>query len=318
VGDLRIIGFNAIVYQLLITFPSLFFLIILINKKMNNQEIFFYLNGRFIKGKELGISPFDRGFLFADGVYETIRWHNGKLFKLGEHFERLKRSLGELKIRFSDFNELKNAITELVKINSFAERHLLVYLQITRGDFFPRQHFFPPLEIKPTVFISVTPFKPKEQELKEGIKVILSDDLRWARCDIKSTMLLPNIMARQEALEKNAGEAILVREDFITEGTHTNVFVVKDGKLYTHPLTNYILNGITRKVILEICRANKIPFFENKIKADELKSFDECMITGTISEVTPVVQVNDWKVGNGKPGPITLKLQKILLEMIST
>ncbi len=285
---------------------------------MNNQEIFFYLNGKFLKGKDLSISPFDRGFQFADGVYETIRWHNAKLFRLEEHFERLKRSLTSLKINFDDFNELEKAIYELIKINSFSEQHLLVYLQITRGDFFPRQHFFPRSDINPTVFISVTPFKPKENDLKEGIKVILCDDLRWGRCDIKSTMLLPNVLARQEAFEKNAGEAILVRNGIITEGTHTNFFAVKDGKLYTHPLSNFILNGVTRKVILEICNDNEITVLENKIKADELKSFDECMITGTISEATPVVQVNDWKVGNGKPGTITMKLQKILCEMIAS
>ena len=284
---------------------------------MNNQEILFYLNGKFIKGNELSISPFDRGFLFADGVYETIRWHNGRLFRLEEHFERLKRSLAGLKINFKDFNELEKAIFELVKINSFTEEHLLIYLQITRGDFFPRQHFFPPSEIKPTVFVSVTPFKPKENELREGIKVILCNDLRWGRCDIKSIMLLPNVMARQEAFEKNAGEAILVKEGFITEGTHTNFFAVKDGKLYTHPLSNFILSGVTRKVIREICSDNKIPFVENEIKANELKGFDECMISGTISEVTPVIQVDDWKVGKGEPGPITLKLQKILCEMIA-
>jgi D-alanine transaminase len=284
---------------------------------MNNQEIFFYLNGNIIKGSELGISPFDRGFLFADGVYETIRWHNGKLFRLEEHFERLGRSLSGLKINFDNFGELKKEIAELVRINSFTEEHLLIYLQITRGNFFPRQHFFPPPDIRPTVFISVTPVKPKEKELKEGIKVILLDDLRWGRCDIKSTMLLPNVMARQEAFEKNAGEAILVKDGFITEGTHTNFFAVKDGKLYTHPLSNFILSGVTRKVIREICSDNKIPFVEDKINVNELKSFDECMISGTISEITPVIQVDDWKVGNGKPGPITLKLQKILCEMIA-
>jgi len=284
---------------------------------MNNQKIFFYLNGKFIKGNELGISPFDRGFLFADGVYETIRWHNGKLFRLEEHFERLKRSLSGLKINIDNFGELNKAINKLVEINSFDEKHLLIYLQITRGDFFPRQHFFPPPDVNPTVFISATPFKPKEEELKEGIKVILLDDLRWGRCDIKSTMLLPNIMAIQEAYEQQAGEAILVKEGSITEGTHTNFFAVKDGKLYTHPLSNSILSGITRQVICEICSDNKIPFVENEIEANKLKSFDECMITGTISEVTPVVQVDDWKVGNGKPGPITLKLQKILCEMIA-
>ena len=285
---------------------------------MNNQEIFFYLNGKFIKRNELKISPFDRGFQFSDGVYETIRLHNGRLFRLPEHFDRLKNSLTGLKINFSDFSQLESAIFKLVRINSFSTEHLLVYLQITRGDFFPRQHSFPPPDVKPTVFISVTPFKPKEHELKKGIKVILCDDLRWGRCDIKSTMLLPNILAKQEALEKGSGEAVLVRSGFITEGTHTNFFAVKSGKLYTHPLSNSILNGVTRKVILEICRDNKTPVVENAINASELKSFDECFITGTISEVTPVIQVDDWEVGNGKPGPITMKLQKTLCEMIAS
>lgn len=282
----------------------------------NTSDIFVYLDGDCIKVKDARISPFDRGFQFADGVYETVCWYEGKLFKLTEHFERLKRSLTELKINFTDFNNLERAIVDIIKINAFDEKQLLVYLQITRGSFSTRQHFFP-TDVNPTVFISITPFKPKEQELNEGIKVILTDDLRWGRCDIKSTMLLANVMAKEEAVKNNAGEAIFVRNEFITEGTHTNFCAVKDGKFCTPPLTNFILDGITRKVILNICEENKIPFSEVDIEENRLKNFDELMVLGTISEVTPVVQVNDWKVGNGKPGPITLKLQKILREMIS-
>jgi D-alanine transaminase len=283
----------------------------------HSSEIYVYLNGDIIKKEEAKVSPFDRGFQFADGVYETIRWNNGKLFKFTEHLERLKRSLAGLKINYAAFEEIKRAINGLVKINAFKEKQLLIYLQITRGNFFPRQHFFPPLTTNPTVFISVTPFKPKERELSEGIKVILADDLRWGRCDIKSIMLLPNVMARQEAVENNSGEAILVRNNFIMEGTHTNFFAVKNGKLYTPSLSNFILSGITRKVIREICNDNDILISESRVKVDDLKSFDECFITGTISEVTPVVQMDDWRVGDGKPGPITLRLQKILCEMIS-
>ena len=136
------------------------------------------------------------------------------------------------------------------------------------------------------------------------------------RCDVKSTMLMANVLARQKALEQNAVEAIFVRSGFITEGTHTSFCAVKKGKLYTPPLSNLILDGVTRKVILEICRRENIPAQETEIKADELKSFDELMLLGTISEVTPVVQINDWKVGNGKPGPVTLRLQRFLSEMI--
>ena len=130
-------------------------------------------------------------------------------------------------------------------------------------------------------------------------------------------MLIANVLAKQKAFENNAVEAVLVRNGNITEGTHTSFCAVKDGRLYTHPLSNLILDGITRKVVIEICKEKNIPVVETEIKAGELKSFDEMMVLGTISEITPVVQVDDWKVGNGKPGPITLKLQKILCEMIS-
>ena len=281
------------------------------------NDFYFYLNGKILKGKELSISPFDRGFLFGDGVYETLRWYKGKLFKLGLHIERLKKSLASSKINFTAFNEIEKVVNKLVAVNNFGnEEHLFVYLQITRGTYFPRQHHFPPADVEPTFFLSVTPFKRQEQQFRDGIKVILEEDIRWVRCDVKSTMLMPNVLARQKALEQNAVEAIFVRNGYITEGTHTSFCAVKNEELYTHPLSNLILDGITRKVILEICKMQNIPVNEVKIKSEELKTFDEIMLLGTISEVMPVVQVNDWLVGNGKPGVFTLKLQSLLLEMI--
>ncbi len=291
----------------------------------NEKELLFYLNGKILIGKELNLSPFDRGFLFGDGVYETLRWYKGKLFKLDLHIERLKKSLSSSRINFSAFSErsrllagdeIEKIVNELVSVNKFNEEHLFVYLQVTRGAYFPRQHHFPPASVEPTFFLSVTPFNRQDEELRNGIKVILEEDIRWMRCDAKSTMLMPNVLARQKALEQNAVEAILVRDGFITEGTHTSFCAVKNGKLYTPPLSNLILDGITRKIILEICRDKNILVSEIEIKANTLKSFDEIMLLGTISEVTPVVQVDDWKVGNGKPGPVTLKLQHLLNEMI--
>jgi D-alanine transaminase len=285
---------------------------------MNKErEIFFYLNGKIQKDKQLKLSPFDRGFLFGDGVYETLRWYKGKLFKLGLHIERLKKSLESSKINFSSFDEIEKVINELIAVNKFEdEEHLFVYLQITRGTYFPRQHHFPPGDVKPTLFLSVVPFKRNEEELKNGIKVILDEDLRWTRCDIKSTMLMPNVLARQKALEQDAVEAVFIRNGFVTEGTHTSFCAVKNGKLFTPPLSNYILDGITRKVILEICGREEIPVSETEIKTDDLKSFDEMMLLGTISEVMPVVNVDDWEVGNGKPGKVTLEIQYLLGEMI--
>jgi|SRR5690554_1668997 len=287
-------------------------------------ELYFYLNGRYLKGNRLKLSPFDRAFLFGDGVYETLRWYKGKLFEPELHIERLKKSLESSRINFNLYDKIEKIINNLIKKNKFEdEEHLFVYLQVTRGDYFPRQHHFPPEEVEPTFFISVQPFKRHEKELEHGIKIILEEDIRWKRCDIKSTMLMPNVLARQKALEQNAVEAVFVNNGFITEGTHTSFCAVKNGKLYTPPLTpednartNNILDGITRKIILEICKKEEIPYTESEIKADELKSFDEMMVLGTISEVTPVIQVDDFIVGDGKPGPVTLELQYLLGEKI--
>lgn len=281
------------------------------------KNLCFYLNGKILKGKELNLSPFDRGFIFGDGIYETLRFYKGKLFKLDLHIERLKKSLSSSRINFTAFNDIEKIINELIKANNFnSKEHLFVYLQITRGTYFPRQHHFPPPLVEPNLFLTVTPFKRHEEELKRGIKIILEEDIRWIRCDIKSTMLMPNVLARQKALEQNAVEAVFIKNGFITEGTHTSFCAIKDGKLFTPPLSNYILDGITRKVILEICKSENIPAVEKEIKADELKTYDEIMLLGTISEVMPVTQVDDWMVGNGKPGQVTLILQEYLSEMI--
>jgi D-alanine transaminase len=290
---------------------------------MKEQEDYFYFNGEIKRGGEISISPFDRGFQFADGIYETLRWDSGKLFKLDAHVKRLERSLREIKINFSrrdgfpkGFNDLESIISELVRVNNFPEPTLLVYLQITRGAFYPRQHFFPPKDIQPTVFVSVTPMGRNTKALNEGVKVILEEDIRWTRCDIKSISLLPNILARQKAVEKNAAEAVFVRDGYITEGTHTNFLGVKNGRLHTAPLSGFILAGVTREVVIDICRKENIPVVEEPIAQNELNSYDEFMITGTISEVTPVVQIDEMKVRDGKPGKITLEIQGILTRMM--
>jgi D-alanine transaminase len=283
---------------------------------MKEQENYFYLNGDIKRGSEVRISPFDRGFQFADGIYETLRWDNGKLFQLAAHLKRLERSLSEVKIDFTGFDNLETIISELVRLNNFSGSLLLVYLQITRGASYPRQHFFPPKEVQPTVFISVTPLKRNLKALNEGVKVILEKDIRWTRCDIKSVSLLPNILARQKAFEKNAAEAVFVRDGFITEGTHTNFFGVRGSKLYTAPLSGFILAGVTREVVLNICKQRNIPVVEESISQIELMDYDEFMITGTISEVTPVVQIDGMKIRNGKPGRITLEIQSALTDLM--
>ena len=268
-----------------------------------------YFNDKYIPHDEVKISPFDRAFLFSDGVYEALRTYNGKLFRLDDHLERLKYSLQQLEIPFNDFNLIETICTKLADINKIKTDYS-VYVQISRGVSFPRTHNYEN-NLTPNVFAFVKPIKENSKEINTGVKVILEKDLRWLRCDIKSTSLLPAVMANQNAIRNNAYEAILFREDFITEGSHTTFFAVKKNKIFTAPLSNYILNGITRKVVLELCKENKIDFSEEYINVNELKSFDEFFITGTTTEVTPVIQIDDWIVGDGKPGIITRNIQKL-------
>lgn len=269
-------------------------------------------NDKYIPHDEVKISPFDRAFLFADGVYEALRTYNGKLFRLDDHLERLKFSLQELNISFKDFDQIEDIFKKLAEINNIKTDYS-VYLQISRGISFPRTHNYENI-LTPNVFAFAKPIKDNHKEITDGVKVILEKDLRWLRCDIKSTSLLPSIMVNQHAIRNNAFEAILFRDDFITEGSHTNFFAVKNNTVYTAPLSNYILSGVTRKVVLELCRENKIDLSEEYIKPNDINTFDEFFITGTTTEVTPVIQIDDWIVGNGMPGNITLKIQELFFK----
>jgi len=274
-----------------------------------------YFNDKYIPHEDVRVSPFDRAFLFSDGVYEALRTYNCKLFRLVDHLERLRYSLNQLEILFNDFNLIETVCTKLADINNIKTDYS-VYLQISRGVSFPRTHNYEN-NLTPNVFAFVKPIKDNSIDIGAGVKVILEKDLRWLRCDIKSTSLLPSIMANQNAIRNNAFEAILFRDNFITEGSHTSFFAVKNNKIFTAPLSNYILNGITRKVVLELCRENKIDVSEEHINVNELKTFDEFFITGTTIEVTPITQVDDWVVGDGKPGILTRTIQEIFFEAVN-
>jgi D-alanine transaminase len=269
-----------------------------------------YFNGQFNDINETNLSPFDRGFLFADGVYESIRTYNGKLFRYEDHLDRLKRSLKEIKILYDDFNSLEKIIYDIINKNNI-EGESLVYLQITRGSAIPRTHHFPSEKTDPTIFISVKELIENLDEQKNGVKVIFQEDIRWLRCDIKSTSLLPVVLASQKAKEENAVEAILVRDGVITEGTHTNFFAVKDETVYTAPKSRLILEGITRKVVLEFCQKFKMEYREEFINKDDLTNFTEFFITSTTKEVTPVIEIDYWKINQGEPGKITKSLQAV-------
>jgi D-alanine transaminase len=269
-----------------------------------------YFNNDFKLYSEVNLSPFDRGFLFADGVYESIRTYNKKLFRYNDHLDRLKRSLKEIRIDFKGIDLIENIIYELM-IKNDIEDEALAYLQITRGSAIPRTHSFPVEKISPTIFISVQNLRENTKEQTKGVKVILQEDVRWLRCDIKSTSLLPVILASQKASEENASEAILVRDGLITEGTHTNFFAVKNETVFTAPSSRLILDGITRKVVLEFCNKFKIDYQEKFINKDDLKSYDEFFITSTTKEITPVIKIDYWFVKEEQPGKITKSLQSL-------
>ena len=267
-----------------------------------------YFNGKFIPKEKITISPEDRGFLFADGAYEVICSYNGKLFKVDEHLERLKRSLSELRIVESSINRLRTISEGLIERNELSTVHAMIYIQVTRGAA-PRKHIFPDKDTPATVYANASSFQPLYKEREKGIATITLPDIRWGRCDIKSVALLPNVLACQQAKERGATEAVFIRDGFITEGSHTNLCAVFDGRLVTHPANNLILGGITRKVVLDLCIQLGIPFTESPILEKEMKNADEVMVLGTTYEILPVVRVDDWKVGDGKPGPITRELQ---------
>jgi D-alanine transaminase len=275
-----------------------------------------YFNDRFIPKEDVRVSPDDRGFLFADGAYEVIRSYHGRLFKAEDHLRRMRRSLRELRIVGPDADSLGDIAGELIQVNDLGDGDAAVYIQITRGVG-PRRHSFPDpdREIPPTVYVSAYPIQPPRKKWEDGVKIILVPDIRWARCDIKSVALVPNVLASQQAKERGAEEAVFVRDGAITEGSHTSFCAVFDGQLTTCPKTNYILAGITREVVLELCGELGIPFREFPIFERKLREADELVILGTTTEVMPVVQVNDWRVGDGKPGPITRKLQQAFCEI---
>ncbi len=268
-----------------------------------------YLNGNFVNETDAKVSPNDRGFIFADGVYEVTKFYEGKPFRISDHLARLKRSLKEIEIAFSGVDQLEEISLELLAANDLQSADAGVYWQITRGTH-QRVHHFPE-NIDPTVYAFAFHLPSAADKLERGIKVIVQEDIRWLRCDIKSVSLLPNTMLYNEAVKCGAGESILVRDGFVTEATHSSVFAVKDNVLITRPLSNLILPGITRKVVLEICSVHQIPVEEKLFTEIELREMDEIFICGTGSEITPVVQVDETIIGRGVPGVLTQTLQKL-------
>ena len=271
-------------------------------------------NDQFIEEKDLNISMEDRGYQFGDGIYEVIRVYEGNLFTAEEHIDRFYESADKIKIVIpytkDVFHKLLHDLVEKNEINDG-----IVYVQMTRGCA-PRVHQFP-ADCPPVIVGNTKSIERPVEAMRAGVRTKFVEDVRWLRCDIKSLNLLGNVLAKQEAYEAGLFEAILHRGETVTEGSSSNMYGIKNGVLYTHPATNLILNGITRRVILALCEEQGIKVEETAFTKTEALEMDEFFMSSTTAEVMPVVEIDGHQIGAGVPGELTKKLQKAFEEKLN-
>ena len=269
-----------------------------------------YVNGRYLRHAEAQVHVEDRGYQFSDGVYEVILIKNGKMIDEEQHLERLKKSLSSLEINPPMKRApMRHVMKELIKRNKF--RNGIVYIQITRGVA-AREHSFPKYS-KPALVMTARRIATKtNDEIEAGVKVITIDDIRWKRCDIKSTSLLPNVLGKQTARRQGAYEAWMVdASGFVTEGTSTNAWIVtSDGKLITAELGSNILSGITRDTFIKIIHELNYKLEERQFSVEEAKNAREAFFTSSTSFLTPVSEIDGVVIGNGKAGSVSMELIK--------
>lgn len=266
-----------------------------------------YVNGQYLRHRQAAVHVEDRGYQFADAIYEVIAIVGGRLVDDALHFERLERSLREIRMEMPFSREIfRLKIAELLRLNRL--RNGSLYIQVSRGVA-PRNHKLPETII-PSVVMTVRPLVPPSVDLlKDGVAVITVPDIRWKRPDIKSVALLANILAKDEAVRRNVYEAWQVNsEGEVTEGTSTNAWIVKDGCLITHPAGTGILNGVTRLALLKIANRAGVDLVERPFSVDEAISADEAFLTSTSSFLIPVVRIDDKQIGDGRPGPVSAGL----------
>jgi D-alanine transaminase len=271
-----------------------------------------HVNGEFLPEENGKISLFDRGFLFADGVYEVTAVIGGRLVDYHPHMERLERSLRELKIAMPCTpEELQHMHQEMVRRNRLHEGW--VYMQITRGP--ADRDFKFPKTAQPTL-VAFTQSKNlvDNPDAATGVKVITVPDLRWARRDIKSIMLLAPVLGKQAAYEAGAFEAWMVEKGEVTEGTSSNAYIVKDDQVITQPLSNRILAGVTRRALVEIAEQNGLRIIERPFTPQEAYEADEAFLTSASNFVLPVVEIDGKRVGGGQPGPMSRRLRKLFID----
>lgn len=273
-----------------------------------------YLNGDYLPENEASISIFDRGFLFADGVYEVTTVLDGKLIGFDGHIERLQRSLSELKYNFKvDREDMLTIHRELVSRNNIDQG--MIYLQMTRGNPGDRDFAFPPEDTPVTMVL----FTQEKQIIgtaieTKGLKVISLDDLRWGRRDIKTVQLLFPSLAKMEAKAKGADDAWMLQDGFVTEGTSNNAYIVKNGKIITRDLSNDILHGITRKSVLACAKLLQMEVEERPFTIEEAYEADEAFATSASGFTNPIVEIDGKVIGTGKPGSVGDRLRALYIE----
>ncbi|MFN5581387.1 D-amino acid aminotransferase [Gemmatimonas sp.] len=265
-----------------------------------------WLNGTYVAEEHAHVSIFDRGLLFGDGVYEVAAVFNGRLLDADRHLVRLERSMREIGLPAPyDADALQDMMQRLASENGIREG--LVYLQVTRGA---AERDFPfPSQVTPTAFAYARPKKLSDDPNAVGIRLHVVPDLRWQRCDIKSTSMLAQVLAKQAARQAGAFEAMMHEDGLVTEGGSSNVWIVRNGTIYTRPTSCDILAGITRDVVLEVARDAGVPVQQRAFTVEQAIAADECFMTSATSFVLPVTQIGDKRVANGVVGPVSMRMR---------
>jgi D-alanine transaminase len=271
-----------------------------------------YVNGSFVAEAEAKVSIFDRGFLFADGVYEVTPIVNGKLVDFDAHMERLDRSLNELRMAWPCSKDaMKTMHLELIKRNKLHEG--IIYMQVTRGVA-DRMFNFPKEITSSLVAFPQVMSLVDNPNARTGVKVVTTPDIRWLRRDIKSIMLLAPVLGKQDAYEKGAAEGWMVEDGFVTEGTSSNAYIVKDNTVITRPLSNRILAGCTRRALFRLAEEYGVKIEERLFTPEEAYAADEAFLTSASQFVMPIVEIDGKRIGGGQPGPVSRKLRDLFLE----
>lgn len=277
-----------------------------------------FLNNDYVPLKDAKVSVLDRGFIFADGIYEVIPAFSGKPFRLEHHLNRLNDNLTAIKIDNPYTpTQWQTIFTDLILKNNYSNTDCSIYLQVTRGVA-KRDHVFPE-NSQPTIFVMLNPMPAANPDkLKKGLTVITREDIRWQYCNIKSISLLGNIILKQEAADNNADEAVLIRDGYLTEGSSSNIFIVKGGVIKTPIKNHQLLPGITRDLIVEIAQQHGLSCEETSITQEELFDADEVWLSSSLKEISPVCIIDNQTVADGKPGAQWRKMYQLFQDYKAT